>query len=441
MKWLKAGQYAASRFAHLEAIRHFERGLAELAALPEGSAQDRREIELQLARGLSLFTAKGFTAVEAAQASYARAHELAERQGNQRQLFIAVNGLWQSANGVGRIFDCRRLSNRLKQLTAENDDEELSLQAHHSAWTTCLFAGEPATAREHCEAGCRLYDPERHRLHRQLYGPHDPGTCARYMSAQAHWLLGYPEQGAALGGDALASAERIAHPFSLSIALQFHSMLHLNRGEPELALQRLESAKALVAEQRFGFVMEPQLLRGAALNAQGAFEEAVACLRNGLATPIGSTRMRCYGFANLAHALTHQGVYAGALAAARDGLSTAEKTGHRQWEAELKRLEGVALSGLNRLEEGEKALAEAVGIAQSQKAKAFELRAATSRARLWRDQGKQQQAHDLLAPVYGWFTEAFDMRYLKEAKALLEELAATKILVRRRPRFENCSEH
>src|SRR5262249_50268310 len=160
----------------------------------------------------------------------ARAHELAEQQGNPRQLFIAVNGLWQSANGVGRIFDCRRLSNRLKQLTTETGDEELNLQALHSAWTTCLFAGEPATAREHSEAGRRLYDPERHRLHLQLY-PHDPGACARYMSAQAHWLLGYPEQGAALGGDALALAERIAHPFSLSIALQFHSMLHLNRGE------------------------------------------------------------------------------------------------------------------------------------------------------------------------------------------------------------------
>jgi hypothetical protein len=151
-KWLKAGQYAAARFAHLEAIRHFERGLAELAALPEGSARDGREIDLQSARGLSLFTARGFSAVEEAQASYARAHELAEQHGNPRPLFIAVAGLWQSAIGAGRVFDCRRLSNRLQQLTAESGDEELSLQAHHSAWTTCLFAGgtgdRPRTLRE-----------------------------------------------------------------------------------------------------------------------------------------------------------------------------------------------------------------------------------------------------------------------------------------------------
>ena len=163
---------------------------------------------------------------------------------------MAVYGLWQSANGAGRIVDCRRLSNRLQQLTADNADDELRLQAHHSAWATCLFSGDPAAAREHCEAGRRLYDPERHRLHRQLYGGHDPGMCAGYFGAQVHWLLGYPEKGLALGNEALALAERIAHPFSFAIALQFNSMLHLDRGEPELALQRLEAAEALAAEQR-----------------------------------------------------------------------------------------------------------------------------------------------------------------------------------------------
>jgi tetratricopeptide (TPR) repeat protein len=102
--------------------------------------------------------------------------------------------------------------------------------------------------------------------------------------AQAEWLLGYPEQGLALGNDALALAERLAHPFSLAHALQWQSVLHLNRGEPELALQQLEAMEALVAEQRLGFVTEPQLLRGAALTAQGAFEEAIACLRKGVCT-------------------------------------------------------------------------------------------------------------------------------------------------------------
>jgi class 3 adenylate cyclase len=420
-EWLKAGKHAAARSAHLEAIRHFERGLATLAALPEGPARDRREIELQLARGLSLFTTEGFQAAEAAQA-YTRASELAGQRGDAHQLFMATYGLWQSANGASRIPECRRLSSQLQHLTAHNADDELRLQAHHSAWATCLFAGEPMAAREHCEAGRRLYDPERHRLHHQLYGGHDPGMCARYFNAQVHWLLGYPDKGLAFGSEALVLAERIAHPFSLALALQYNSMVHLERGEPELALQRLEAAEALAAEQRLGFVVEPQLLRGAVLAAQGAFEGAVACLREGLAGP-GATRVQCYGLAKLAEALTRQGEHGAALAAARDGLSTAEKTGHRQWEAELHRLEGVALSGLNKLDEGQNAVEQAMRIARSQQAKAYELRAAVSMARLWRDRGKRQKARGLLTPIYGWFTEGFDTLDLKQARALLDELA------------------
>ncbi len=420
-EWLKAGKHAAARSAHLEAIRHFERGLATLAALSEGPARDRREIELQLARGLSMFTAEGFQAAEAAQA-YTRASELAGQRGDAHQLFMATYGLWQSANGASRIAECRRLSNQLQQLTAHNADDELRLQAHHSAWATCLFAGEPTAAREHCEAGRRLYDPERHRLHHQLYGGHDPGMCARYFDAQVHWLLGYPDKSLAFGSEALAMAQRIAHPFSLALALQYDSMVHLERGEPELALRRLEAAETLAAEQRLGFVVEPRLLRGAVLAAQGAFEGAVACLREGLAGP-GATRVQCYGLAKLAEALTRQGEHGAALAAAREGLSTAEKTGHRQWEAELHRLEGVALSGLNKLDEGQYAVEQAMRIARSQQAKAYELRAAMSMARLWRDRGKRQQARRLLTPIYGWFTEGLDTLDLKQARALLGELA------------------
>ena len=421
-QWLKAGQYATARLAHLEAIRHFDRGLAALPALPEGPARDGRELELQLARGLSLFTAEGFGATGAPQA-YTRARELAEQRNDPRQLFIAVYGLWQSANGAGSIVDCRKLSNRLQHLTANDADDELRLQAHHSAWATCLFSGDLAAARDHCEVGRQLYDPERHRIHRQLYGGHDPGICAGNFAAQVHLLLGFSEQGLVLGNRALALAERVAHPFSFAITLQFYSMLHLERGEPELALQRLAAAEALAAEQRFGFVLEPQLLRGAALTAQGAFAEAAAFLRAGLASRTGATRMRCYGLAQLANVLARQGEHAAALAAARDGLNNGEKTGQRQWEAELRRFEGIALSGLNRLDESQRALEEAVRIARGQQAKAYELRAATNLARLWGEQGRRAEARDLLAPVYGWFTEGFGTADLKEAKALLDGLA------------------
>src|SRR4029453_9245599 len=125
----------------------------------------------------------------------------------------------------------------------------------------------------------------------------------------------------------------------------------------------------------------------------------------------------------LANALARQGEHGAALAAARDGRSTEEKTGHRQWEAELHRLEGIALVGLNRFEEGQTAFEEALRVSRRQQAKAYELRAATSLARVWGEEGRRAEARDLLAPVFGWFTEGFDSADLTEAKALLNELA------------------
>jgi tetratricopeptide (TPR) repeat protein len=151
--------------------------------------------------------------------------------------------------------------------------------------------------------------------------------------------------------------------------------------------------------------------------------EAVACLREGLARRLGALRDRAYGLTRLAEALARQGKHGAALAAAREGLEAREKTGNRQWEAELQRLVGIALSGLNRLEEAESALEEERRIAQRQQAKAYELRAAMSLALLWGEQGRRTEARELLAPVYGWFTEGFDTADLKNAKALLDALA------------------
>jgi tetratricopeptide (TPR) repeat protein len=216
-------------------------------------------------------------------------------------------------------------------------------------------------------------------------------------------------------------AEAIGHPFSLGTALVMNVLLYLDRDEPASALLLLEAAESLVAEQRIGLVLEPQLLRGAVLTSQAALDDAVACLRKGLAARPGA-RLRPYGLARLAEALAQRGEYEAAVAAVREGLEAQEQRGQRRWEAELHRLEGVALCGLNRLEEGQIALEKAQRVARKQQAKAYELRAATSLARLWGEQGRRAEARDILAPVYGWFTEGFDTADLKRAKALLDEL-------------------
>jgi predicted ATPase len=304
-------------------------------------------------------------------------------------------------------------------------DDGLRLQAHHSGWTTWYMAGDPAKAREHADIGRVLYDPERHASHRLIYGGHDPGVCAGNVGAWVEWLLGYPEKALAGIAAALALAERIAHPFTLSLALTYSSLVHLNRREPERALRQLEAAETLATEQRLSLIFETSILRGSALLGQGAVDEAIARIREGVTrwTRLGRTLLLPYGLAFLAEGLARHGDRAAALAALREGLDTADATGEHMWDAELHRLTGTVLVAENKLDEGQASLQQAIRIAQTQQAKSLELRAARDLARLWGERGRRAEARELLAPVYGWFTEGFDTADLKEAKALLDHLA------------------
>jgi class 3 adenylate cyclase/predicted ATPase len=420
-QWLKAGRHAAARLAYLEAIAHLQRGLGLLHSLMESPVRNGREIELQLALGLCLFTAKG--AVDA-KPPYTRAHELAERSGEPQQRFEALYGVWQSTMVSGGLAVASPLSERLLRMAEREGDDGLWLQAHHSVWSTWCWAGDPAKAREHADAGRLLYDPEKHASHRLVYGGHDPGACAGYVGAQAEWFLGYPDKALASVAESLVLAERIAHPFTLSIALTLCSVLYLNRREPERALRQLEAAEALAAEQRISLIFEPGMLRGVALLGQGVVDEAIARIREGVTkwTRLGRTIYLPYGLAFLAEGLARHGDRTAALAALREGLETACATGEHMWDAELHRLTGTVLLAENKLDEGQASLQQAIRIAQAQQAKSLELRATLSLARLWGERGRRPEARELLTPVYGWFTEGFDTGDLKEAKALLDEL-------------------
>ena len=181
-QWLKAGRHAAARLAYVEAIAHLNRGLGLLHSIPESPVRNGREIELQLALGLCLFTAKGAVAAKPA---YTRALELAESSGEPQQRFEALYGVWQSTrdNASGGIAAAKPLSESLLRMAEREGEDGLRLQAHHSGWTTCIHAGDPAKTREHADAGRLLYDPEKHASHRLVYGGHDPGVCAQITGA------------------------------------------------------------------------------------------------------------------------------------------------------------------------------------------------------------------------------------------------------------------
>jgi predicted ATPase len=239
-------------------------------------------------------------------------------------------------------------------------------------------------------------------------------------------LLGYPDKALASTVEALALAERIAHPFSLVRALSVSLLVYSNRGEPERALRGLDAAEVLAAEQRLSVIYQTGILRGSALLGQDAVDEAIARIREGVAewTKLGRTYLLPYGLAFLAEGLARHGDRPAGAAVVREGLKIADATGEHMWDAELHRINGMVLLAENRLDEAQASLQQAIRIAQAQQAKSLELRAAVSLARLWGEQGRRAEARDLLAPVYGWFTEGFDTADLKETKTLLEELAA-----------------
>jgi class 3 adenylate cyclase/predicted ATPase len=421
-QWLKAGERAAGRLAHVEAIAHFERGLGLLASLAETPARDTREIALQLALGLSSITVKGMGSPVVPRA-YGRARELAEKSGDQRQLFQATNGLWQHAAGAGRLLAAHPLADRLMQLAVKAADDGLHLQAHHSAWTTRWAVGELAQAYAHTQEGRRLYDMERHRSHRHTYGGHDPGVCARMSGGQVEWLLGYPDRAAASAEEAVALAAQLAHPFSRELALDYAGFVRFNRGEPELGLAHCSTAAAIRSEHRLAFVIDPLLARGAAQIAQGAPAAAAASIQQIFQPERPVTLWRSYGLCLWAQALAQQGSYDEALVKLAEGFARIETTGERFWQAELHRVRALVLLAQNNLDEAQASFQQAIRTAQAQQAKSLELRAARDLARLWGEQGRRGEARDLLKPVYGWFTEGFDTANLKEAKALLDDLA------------------
>jgi predicted ATPase len=221
----------------------------------------------------------------------------------------------------------------------------------------------------------------------------------------------------------MSLADRLLHPFTTEVTLEYAAHVHLHRREPEIGLAYMLALEKLRVEQRVSFVIEPGFLRGAAQLEQGAVDDAAATFRETFVPGrLGALAWQPYGRAIFADALTRQGAYAQAAACLREALDHVEATGERVWEAELHRINGRVLLAENDLDGAQESLRQAIRVAHVQQAKSLELRAATDLARLWGEQGRRSEAYELHAAVYGWFTEGFDTADLKEAKALLDEL-------------------
>ncbi len=271
-----------------------------------------------------------------------------------------------------------------------------------------------------------LYDPQEHRSLAFRYGA-DPGVICQLYAANVLWLLGYPDQALPRIQAALTLAHELAHAFSLAFALNHATNLYQFRREGQATQERAEASIAFSTEQRFAqWFAQGMILRGWALAEQGQGAEGIAQLREGLAAwrATGAELDRPRFLALLAEAVGKGGSTEEGLSLLAEALVAVQRSGERRWEAELYRLKGELLlvRSVENHPDAEACFRQALDIARHQQAKSLELRAAVNLSRLWQRQGKHDEARDLLAPIYGWFTEGFDTADLREAKALLEEL-------------------
>ena len=246
--------------------------------------------------------------------------------------------------------------------------------------------------------------------------------------ALALWSLGYPDQARQRSDEAQTLAQALVHPFILAEAVFFATLTHIGCRDVQHVRALTETLLTLATAQGFShWVCHGTLFRGWARAMQGHGAEARGQIQQGLATwrSLGGELARTTYLGFLAEAHGTLGEPEAGLTVLTEALTLAATTGERWYEAELHRLKGVLLlhGSWENASAAEACFHHAIAIAQNQQAKSFELRAATSLARLWQQQGKPAAARELLAPIYGWFTEGFDTADLQEAKALLEELA------------------
>jgi predicted ATPase len=423
--WHQAGERATQCSANVEAINHLTKGLEVLMTLPDTLERARQELDLQTTLGPVLMAVKGFASPDTERA-YARARELCQQVGETPQLFPVLYGLWRFYMNRAEVQTTRELGEQLFSLAQRVQDPALLLEAHRVLGQTMFWVGEMAPARAHFEQGMALYDPQQHRSHAFLYGQ-DPVVICRGFAAMPIWVLGYPDQALQSTNEALTLAQELTHPFSEAFALALAALVHQFRREGQAVQEHAEAVIAVSTEQGFPhWLAYGTILRGWALTAQGEAAEGITQIHQGLAAyrTTGAEVHRPYFLSLLAEAYGEVGQPEEGLTVLVEALDTVKKTEERNWEAELHRRKGelLLMQQGQKVGEAEECFRKALDIARRQQAKSLELRASMSLSRLWQ-QGKQGEAHQLLAEIYGWFTEGFDTPDLKEAKVLLEELA------------------
>jgi len=429
--WGKAGQRSLERSALVEAVEQLTRALAQIATLPASPVRRREEIRCQVALANALMHTKGYAAPETraaldqARALIENANALGEPPEDPLLLFSNLYGFWVSNYNAFDGDVIRALARKFLVLAEERGASVPLMIAHRIMGCSLASTGDLVEARVHFDCAVALYDPAAHRPLAARFGQDNRVTSLAYGSVVV-WLLGYPDAAYAYAESAVKNPRELGQAAALMYSLFHTSLTTIFSGRYEAANARLDELVGLAEEKNAAFWRAGGTThRGCALAMTGKAADALHMINTGMTAlrPTGATMFSPLYLSYLARACVELGKFDDAshwISEARVAMQTSKES---WWEAEIDRIEGeLALKSLAPdPEKAEAYIDRALAVARQQQAKSWELRAATSMARLWRDQGKPQQARELLAPIYNWFTEGFDTRDLKEAKALLEE--------------------
>jgi predicted ATPase len=383
-------------------------------------------LDFQVALGPALIATQGNAAPEVEHA-YARARELCQQVGNTPQLFPVFRGLMLYYINRGDLETAHQLGEQLLRLAHSQPDPAPHMLAHYMVGMAFLTGGEPALAQPHHTQALAIYTPQAHRALALRYA-FDLAVGSHTFLAWDLWFLGYPDRAIQHSQTALTWAHEVIHPPSLAHALYFTSALHQFRREAAATQTQAAALMTLATEQGFALrLAQGTVLHGWALAMQGQSEAGIAQMRQGLtaAQTTGDNVYVLYFLGLLAEAYGEGGHPEAGLNTLAEVAAVMDTSEARWYQAELYRLKGALL--LRRMVpdavQAEACFHQALDVARQQQAKSWELRAAMSLAHLWQQQSKRQEARELLAPIYNWFTEGFDTADLQEASALLEEPA------------------
>jgi len=421
--WGKAGQRSAARSAMAEAAAQLQKGLDQLALLPDTLERQRQELEFWSARSTALQASKGYAAPETGQA-YARARELWEKLGSPSEFLQIPYGQSLYHVSRGELNLALRLDEELLRLSQQRKDTAGLVLGHLSLGRNLHPAGRFAPSRSHLEEALALNDSTSHASPVPQAVVH-PQVASQAYLGNVLYCLGFPDQALVQSNAAIAEARKLAHLPSLAASLVYSARILSLVGENEALEKRSDELVAVTTEGGFphwGAI--GAIYAGWVKIRSGDLAQGMSLLRSGQRAfgATGAENWATHHTALLAGAYEIAGQIEEAITQLNDALQIAERTGERWLEAELYRHKGQLLLREGHIETAEKLYRRALSAAQEQEAKLWELRATASLARLRRDQDRLVEARDLLAPVYGWFTEGFDTSDLKEAKALLEEL-------------------